>query len=360
MVKRQSVFTASGSTIPTRTVPNAEFLEHRFFADYGEPFDPADNERIVAKFEEITSIEERRWVTDDLLASDIATAAAREALEDWAGDPERLDYVIVAHNFGDVRHDSRRSDFCPSLAARVKHALGIANPSCVAYDLPFGCPGWLQAVIQAHYFLRSGDASRALVIGAETLSRVSDPHDRDSMIYSDGAGAVVLEATSSDREMGILAHATRSDTLDGAGLMWMGGSYDPEHTADGLYLKMKGRKLYEYALTVVPDLVRESLDRAGIGLDDVTKVLIHQANGKMDEAILKRLFRLYGRREVPADIMPMTISWLGNSSVATLPTMLDLIRRGKLGNHGLESGDLVVLASVGAGMNVNSVVYRWP
>ena len=360
MVFRQSVFTASGSYIPTRRVPNSEFLRHRFFADYGEPFDPADNERTVAKFEEITEIEERRWVTDDLVASDIATAAGREALADWGGDPEALDYVIVAHNFGDVRPDTRRSDFCPSLAARVKHGLAIANPSCIAYDLPFGCPGWLQAVIQAHCFLRSGDADRALVIGAETLSRVSDPHDRDSMIYSDGAGAAVLETVAADREVGILAHAARSDALEGSDLMWMGRSFDPEHTADGLYLKMKGRKLYEYALTTVPDLVRQSLQRAGVSLDAVTKVLIHQANGKMDAAILKRLFRLYDRREVPADIMPMTISWLGNSSVATLPTMLDLIRRGKLDNHGLESGDIVVLASVGAGMNVNSVVYRWP
>ena len=93
-----------------------------------------------------------------------------------------------------MRAGNPRSDFVPTLAARVKSALGIANPACIAYDLPFGCPGWLQAVIQVDYFLRSGDAKRALVIGAETLSRVSDPHDRNSMIYSDGAGAAVLEA----------------------------------------------------------------------------------------------------------------------------------------------------------------------
>ena len=104
-------------------------------------------------------------------------------------DPETLDYVIVAHNFGDVQADRLRLDFCPTLAARIKERLRIKNPSCVAYDLPFGCPGWLQAVIQADYFLRSSDAARALIVGAETLSRVSDPHDRDSMIYADGAGA---------------------------------------------------------------------------------------------------------------------------------------------------------------------------
>jgi 3-oxoacyl-[acyl-carrier-protein] synthase-3 len=123
---------------------------------------------------------------------------------------------------------------------------------------------------------------------------------------------------------------------------------------------MYGRKLYEYALTHVPGVVRDSLDRAGLTLEDVDKVLLHQANAKMDEAILKRVFRLYGVREIPGDIMPMTISWLGNSSVATIPTLLDLIERGELDGHRLASDDVVVLASVGAGMNINSVVYRCP
>ena len=88
--------------------------------------------------------------------------------------------------------------------------------------------------------------------------------------------------------------------------------------------------------------------------------MIHQANQKMDEAILTRLFKLYKIEDIPDDIMPMTIHWLGNSSVATLPTMLDLVQRGKLDNHKLHSGDIVVFASVGAGMNINSMVYRMP
>jgi 3-oxoacyl-[acyl-carrier-protein] synthase-3 len=107
-------------------------------------------------------------------------------------------------------------------------------------------------------------------------------------------------------------------------------------------------------------VVRQSLERAGLTLTDVSKVLIHQANGKMDHAILARLFKLYGIRQVPTEIMPMTISWLGNSSVATLPTLLDLIRRGRVDGHELKSGDVLVFASVGAGMNINSLVYRCP
>jgi 3-oxoacyl-[acyl-carrier-protein] synthase-3 len=140
----------------------------------------------------------------------------------------------------------------------------------------------------------------------------------------------------------------------------MGPSYAPAADDGRLYLKMYGRKLYEYALNTVPGVVKESLDRAGLGLADVSKVLLHQANAKMDEAILKRLLRLYGIAEPPRGIMPMTISWLGNSSVATVPTLLDLICRRQLDGHSIDSGDVVVFASVGAGMNVNSVVYRWP
>jgi len=358
--QRNSVFTGSGSYLPTRRVPNQAFVGNEFFLDYGQSLDPADNPRVVTKFQEITEISERRYVTDDLVASEIGAEAALAALEDAGADPETLDYIIVAHNFGDVRADNLHLDFCPTLAARIKERLGIRNPFCVAYDLPFGCPGWLQAVIQAHYFLRSGDARKALVVGTETLSRVSDPHDRDSMIYADGAGAAVLEVVESPGATGILSHRTRSDTLEHARLLWMGPSYAPDPSDDRLYLKMYGRKLYEYAVQTVPGVVRASLEGAGLTLTDVTKVLLHQANAKMDHAILKRLFREYGVAEIPEDIMPMTIAWLGNSSVATLPTLFDLMRRGQLDGQRFESGDVVVFASVGAGMNINAMVYRCP
>lgn len=357
---RRTVVVATGRCIPERVVRNAEFVRSEFFGERGEPFDPADNERVVAKFAEITEIVERRHVDDGVVASDLAARAAEDALDSSGIDPESLDYLIVAHNFGDVPARNRRSDLVPTLAARVKRKLGIRNPGCVAYDLPFGCPGWLQGVIQADYFLRSGDARRAMVIGAETLSRVSDPHDRDSMLYSDGAGCAVLEARESDAPIGILAHATRSDAVDHAPLMWMGSSNDAGHEGGPLYLKMQGRKLYEYAVTTVPGLILESLHKAGLQLSDVAKVLMHQANAKMNGMILKKLFKLAGHDEAPAGVMPMTISWLGNSSVATVPTLLDLVVRGDLDGQRIASGDVVVFAAVGAGMNINSVVYRWP
>lgn len=350
-----SIITGTGSYIPTRNVPNDYFLNHTFYdADRTEFSMP--NLEIIEKFQEITCINERRYVTDDLNTSDIAFVSAERALE--GVDRESLDYIIVGHNFGDVNSDSFRSDMVPTIAARVKHKLGIRNPYTVAYDVPFGCPGWLHGMIIADYYIKSGDAGKVLVIGAETLSRVSDPNDRDSMIYSDGAGAALVEAT--DRAVGILSHVTRSDTFEEFNLLRMGKSYSPSSNGRRLYLKMNGHEIYRYAVRTVPEVVKQSLDKAGLTLTDVEKIIIHQANQKMDEAILKRLFKLYKVKEIPEHIMPMTISWLGNSSVATLPTLYDLLQRGKVNNHKLHSGDIAVFASVGAGMNVNSMVYRMP
>jgi 3-oxoacyl-[acyl-carrier-protein] synthase III len=357
--KLYSVISGTGSCVPVKRVLNSDFLDKTLFDGSGEKLKKS-NQETIDKLAEITGIKERRYAADDQVASDLGYLAADDAFKSSGIDKESLDYIIVAHNFGDVHLGNVRSDFVPSLASRVKHKLGIANPRTVAYDLPFGCPGWLQGVIQADYYLRSGDCRRVMVIGADTLSRTSDPHDRDSMIYADGAGATIFDAVSSDRPVGILAHAARTDSLEYAYILWLGKSYDPGHAGDELYIKMDGHKLYEYALKTVPLVVKESLEKAGLPITEIQKVLIHQANEKMDEAILKRLFKLCGGGEFKSEIMPMTISWLGNSSVATLPTMLDLIQKGKMNDHKIESGEAIVFASVGAGMNINSVVYRLP
>lgn len=354
-----SIITGTGSYIPSQVVKNEKFLENEFYNSSKIKI-AKTNDEIVKKFQQITDIEERRYVEDKYVTSDIGFFAAQKAIDNAGIDKETLDYIIVAHNFGDILNTNRKSDIVPSLAARVKHKLEIKNPDTVAYDLPFGCPGWLQAVIQANYYIKSGDARKVLVIGAETLSRISDPHDIDSMIYSDGAGAVILEATDSEEPVGIMAHKTRSDTYEHAHLLRMDVSYNPEFGSNTLFLKMNGRKLYEYALNTVPLVVKQSLDKAGLDISDIKKVLIHQANAKMDDAILARILRLYGIREIPENIMPMTISKLGNNSVATLPILFDLVSRGELENHQLNKGDNLVFASVGAGMNVNTVIYRIP
>jgi len=353
-------FIGTGSYLPERRMTNAEFLEWTFFLPEGVPLDPADNARMVSKFLEITEIAERRWAPDHLSASDLGAEASRVAIADADIDPETLDYIIVAHNFGDVCPQTGQLDTVPTLAARVKQKLGIQNPACVAYDLPFGCPGWLQGVIQADCFLRSGQGRRALVVGTETLSRVIDPHDRDSMLYADGAGAVVLEAVDTGAPVGILGHRTRSDAVEHAQLLRMAPSYRRDTPADRLYLKMDGRKVYEYAVQTVPGVVCDLLQQGGLTLHDVDMLLAHQANAKMNQAILKRLLQASDIGSAPAGMMPMTISWLGNSSVATVPTLFDLVRRGELVGHSIDSGDLLVFASVGAGMNVNALLYRCP
>ncbi len=354
----RTVISATGSHIPAIRVPNDHFMDHDFRGMDQQPLNKG-NDEILKQFESITGIRERRYAPDDMVTTDLAYEAARDALESSKIDPETLDGIIVAHNFGDVRAGSLRSDLVPALAARVKSRLGIRNPYAAAFDLVMGCPGWLQGLIVADSMIRAGDNKRVMVIGADTLSRISDPHDRDSLIYADGAGAVIVEARDGSESTGVLARSVRSDTLEHAELLYMGTSYNPETFLEALFLKMEGRKLYKYALNNVAGAMREALQRANVDLRDVKKVLIHQANGKMDEAILAAVFELYGMSDPPADIMPMTISWLGNSSVATVPTLLDLILKGRIEGHTLAAGDVVVFASVGAGMHINAVVYRF-
>ena len=360
MEKRFSIITGTGSYIPSRRIKNEDFLNNEFFNSAGEKI-AKSNEEIIAKFQQITGIIERRYIEDEYVTSDIGFFAAKNAIESSGTNKENLDYIIVAHNFGDVLKSNPRSEFVPSIAARIKYKLGIENPYTVAYDLPFGCPGWLQALIQADYFIKSGDAKRILVIGVETLSRVSDPHDIDSMIYSDGSGAVILEAVNSKNPVGILSHKTRSDTILHSNLLRMNKSYNPKLSLKkDIFLKMNGRKLYEYALNTVPCLVKDVIEKAGFFIRDIKKVLIHQANEKMDDAILSRLLKLYNIKKIPENLMPMTISKLGNNSVATLPILFDLLKKGELKNHSIYKGDNLVFASVGAGMNVNALVYKMP
>ena len=346
--------TGTGSYIPSRIETNENFYQHEFLNADGSPINNS-NEVIVEKFKAITGIDERRYIKDKLNNSDIATYAAEKAIADAKINPEELDYIIVAHNYGDIKHNTDQSDTVPSIASRVKHLLGIKNPKCVGYDILFGCPGWVEGVIQAQAFNKAGMAKKCLVIGSETLSRVVDKHDRDSMIYSDGAAATVIEATN--EEGGILAHDTATFTYDEAHFIYFGETNNPEVTDKRRYIKMYGRKIYEFALNNVPQAMKSCLEQTEIPVGDIKKILIHQANEKMDEAIVKRFYKLHNM-DMPKDIMPMTINKLGNSSVATVPTLYDMILKGKLKGHSINKGDIILFASVGAGMNINAIVYK--
>ena len=346
--------TGTGSYIPKEITSNKDFENHDFYNEDGTSF-THQNDVIIEKFKAITGISERRYAQEKYSTSDIASFAAQKAIDYAKIDLETLDYIIVAHNYGDVKYGSNQSDTVPSLASRVKSKLQIKNPSCVAYDLIFGCPGWLEAMIQANAFIKAGIAKRCLVIGAETLSRVTDPHDRDSMIYSDGAGATIIEHTE-DTD-GIISHATATHAIEEANYIYFGNSNNLEDQDPRKYIKMNGRKIYNFALTNVPKAMKSCLEDSGYDIKNLKKILIHQANEKMDEAIVKRFYGLYDM-QAPQDIMPMTINTLGNSSVATVPTLYDLIVNNNMEGHSIKKGDLIMFASVGAGMNINAMVYK--
>lgn len=346
--------TGSGSYIPEIAVKNEDFKSHSFLNEDGTPVTHS-TDIVISKFKDITGIEERRYADKHLFTSDIGFFAAQLAIENAKIDPETLDYIIFAHNFGDMKPGAIQSDTLPSLSTRVKNKLRIKNPKCVAYDILFGCPGWIEGVLQANAFIKSGMAKKCLVIGAETLSRVVDLYDRDSMIYSDGAGATIIEGTESNE--GLLAYESATFAYDEANFLFFGNSYNKALDADVRYIKMHGRKIYEFALTHVPLAMKNCLEKSGIPLSEVKKILIHQANEKMDEAIVQRFYKLYGETP-PEGIMPMCIHKLGNSSVATVPTLYDLLTKGKLENQEINKGEVMIFASVGAGMNINAFIYR--
>ena len=351
-----TIISGTGSYIPSIIKTNLAFAENIFYGEDGVLI-KTPNAEIVEKFKDITGIYERRYAEENMNTSEMASKAAELAIQDAGIDPETIDQIIVAHNFGDVLPGTIQTDTIPALASRVKHQLGIKNPNCVAYDILFGCPGWIQGVIQADSFIKSGMAKRCLVIGAETLSRVVDSHDRDSMIFSDGAGACIVE-DDANTNSGILAASVQSHCVDETYFLYLGKSYHPEGDEATRYIKMKGRKVYEYAIKNVPLAMKECIEKAGVDIHDVKKFFLHQANEKMDEGFIKALYKLYDIRIVPENVMPMSIHDLGNSSVATIPTLYDLVKRGNYKEHQLDKGDIVIFASVGAGMNINAICYR--
>lgn len=347
--------TGIGSYTPSLVTPNKKFENHIFFNEDGTLFS-IGNKEIIEKFKSITGIEERKYITDDLNNSDIAFFAAQKAIKDANIDAETLDYIILAHNYGDVSKGSYQSDTVPSIAARVKQKLGIKNPNCVAYDILFGCPGWIEAVIIAQAYLKAGMANKCLVIGSETLSRVIDPHDRNSMIFSDGAGATILE-NKEHEEGGILSYQNATYTFNELDYINFGNSFNKELKKELNFIKMKGRKVYEFALNKVPLAMKNCLDKAQIKIEDLKMIFIHQANEKMDKAIINRFFKLYNKK-MPAHILPMNINTFGNSSVATLPTLFDLVSNHQMNGYDLKKGDIVLFASIGAGMNINAITYQ--
>lgn len=352
-----TIIIGSGSYLPNKVIGRDFFLDSEFYTEDGVKIDkPA--EETIAKFVEITEIENRRFIDEDLSNSQIGFEAAKIAIADANIDQEELDYIIYASNFGEVTVNGY-VDFMPTMAARVKNKLGIKNRKCITYDMIFGCPGWVEAMILADNLIKANVAKTILVIGAETLSRVTDPHDRNRMIFADGAGAVVVKATN-EENVGIIAHNTICDNGPELNYLANGPSINQDSDQTRLFVRMQGRKIYEYALKNVPAAIKETIEDAKLSIEDIDKILIHQANAKMDYAMIDRLHKLYDVKDYDHSVSPMTVQDLGNTSVATIPTMFDLIIKGKMEGHTFKDKGNIVMTSVGAGMNINAIVYKFP
>ncbi len=357
MMTSSSIILGTGSVLPEITVPNSHFESSEFYDQNGVQVAKSSKE-IIEKLESITGIVERRYIPQDQDSIPMMTEASRLAVEDAGLDVNQLSGIIVAHDAGNMVPNIEGFHTVPNLAALLKNALNCTNHECFAYDILFGCPGWLQAMIQAHQAIRCGDAEHILVTGLEVLSRMLDPHDVDSMILGDGCGACVV-SRSVDENTGIIAYSTFSHAQEDNRIIYLGESYK-KAVAGSSYFHMNGREVYKYATKWVPQVIKEAMEKANIGIGEVDIFLLHQANAKMLSAIATRLAELCGVQVSLFDRkIPSTIEFLGNASVATIPTMLDLIRKNKLDDYSISNGQIAIMASVGAGMHCNALVYRF-
>lgn len=353
----KSIITGTGSILPDLVIPNSYFETREFYDHKGNKNEKTGAE-IIAKLEAITGIRERRYVSFDEDSIPLMTRAAKLAVDDAEINVNRLSGIFVAHNAGNMVAGTNVFHTVPNLAASLKNALGSTNYECFASDILFGCPGWLQAVIQAHQTILCGDGEHILVVGLEIASRLLDPHDLDSMILADGCGACVLSKTNSESK-GIQSYETFSHAQDDHRIIYLGESNNKD-LEGSCYFHMNGREVYKYAVHWVPRVIKKALDKANLQLENVDLFFFHQANEKMLEAIAKNLGELYGiRTDFFEGKIPSTIEYLGNTSVATIPTMLDLVRKNRLDGYQIREGQLAVMASVGAGMHCNAVVYRF-
>ena len=352
-----SKITGTGSAMPSRVITNDYFLDHTFYTKEGKKNEKS-TAAIIQKLEEISGIKERRFIPEDEPSVEILFQACSNAIQDTGIDKNKIDGLIVAHNAGNMLPNQVGVfHTVPNLAAVVKNKLGITNHQCHAYDILFGCPGWLQGVIQANRLIESGEATHVLVAGLEIASRLLDPNDVDSLLMADGCGATIVSKSES-KDKGVLAHAMFSHTEEDLNNITLGASLNRETTGH-CFFKMNGQRVYKYATTWLPQVIRQALDKVEITPSEVDYFFFHQANAKMLRVIASNLMDLYGITDQQyVDKIPSSISFLGNTSVATIPTLFDLVNKQQMEGFTLKEGQTYVFASVGAGMHCNAVVYK--
>lgn len=293
---------------------------------------------------ERTGIKERRIAHEDMPVSHLAFGAAERALKDAMIEAEDIDMIVL----GTVTPDM----LMPSTACIVQQKLGARNAA--AFDVSAACSGFLYALTIGDAFIRSGTYKRVLVIGADLFSKFVDWTNRDTCIlFADGAGAMVLEASTTAEHRIIKSTHLFSDGRDADKLFIPGGgslnpaSHDTLH--EGMhYIKMRGNELFKIAVKAMADAGHAALAHNGLTVDDIDLVVPHQANIRIMEAIAKRL-------KIPMDKVMVTIDYYGNSSAATVPTAFDKARRiGKL-----MDGDTVLAVAFGAGVTWASALIQW-
>ncbi len=352
-----SEITGSGSAMPARIIANDYFLKNNFYTKEGRKNEKTSS-AIIEKLEEISGIKERRFIKEEESSVDILFEACSNAIQDAGIDRNEINALIVAHNAGNMLPNQHGVfHTVPNLAAIVKNKLGITNHQCHAYDILFGCPGWLQGIIQANRLIESGEATHVLVAGLEIASRLLDPHDVDSLLMADGCGATIVSKNDS-KNKGVLSHAMFSHTEEDLMNITLGDSLNKE-TAGHCYFKMNGQRVFKYATTWLPQVIKVALDKVEITPDEVDYFFFHQANAKMLRVIARNLMNLYDLEATAYEHkIPSSIHFLGNTSVATIPTLFDLVNKNKIEGFSLKKGQTYVFASVGAGMHCNAVIYK--
>ena len=321
----RSVVLGCGSYLPQRILTNAELASR---------IDTSD-EWIVQR----TGIRERHIAADDEFTSHLAIKAANAALANAGIDAQAIDLIVLATSTPD--------NTFPATAVAVQNALGITHGA--AFDLQAVCSGFVFALATADNFLRSGAFKRALVIGAETFSRILDWNDRGTcVLFGDGAGAIVLEAQeqpgqSSDR--GVLTTHLRSDGRHKAKLYVDGG---PGSTRTVGHLRMEGREVFKHAVGMITDVIVDAFNATGLSADDITWFIPHQANKQIIDASAHKL-------HIAPQKVVLTVDLHGNTSAASIPLALSVaVKDGRV-----KKGDLVLFEAMGGGFTWGSALVRW-
>ncbi|MBY8825433.1 beta-ketoacyl-ACP synthase III [Sphingomonas colocasiae] len=317
---RRAAIVGTGSALPKRRVSNAELAE---------TVDTSD-EWIVER----TGIRFRHIAGPDETTSTLATDASRKALAAAGLEAAAIDLIVLATATPDQTF--------PATATRVQAALGIDD--CVAFDVQAVCSGFLYAVSVADSMIRSGAANTALVIGAETFSRILDWEDRNTcVLFGDGAGAVVMRAEEGER--GVLSSKLHADGRHNELLYVDGG---PSTTGTVGKVRMKGREVFRHAVVNLASVLGESLEAAGLSAEDVDWMVPHQANARILDATARKL-------GLSPDKVVVTVDQHANTSAASVPLALDTA----VSDGRIKRGDIVVLEAMGGGFTWGAAVVRW-